>query len=270
MIGVKQKYGPWAIVTGASSGIGKEFANQLAASGVNVVLVARRGLLLEELAESLQSRYRVEVRFASLDLSQPTFLAQLELITKGLEIGLVISNAGGARMGAFDKIPVSDFEAMIHLNVMAQMKISHWFTARLIKEKRKGGLILVSSTTAFQGVPYCADYSAAKAYILNLGEALHYEFKHRGIDITVLVPGPTDAPGLTDNADADMMAHLPMKPQPAAGLVKEGLSALMKNKPTHIGGRMNRIMTSIMKIMMTRYAASVFWGKMMYKMVTLK
>jgi len=123
----------------------------------------------------------------------------------------------------------------------------------------KGGLILVSSTTAFQGVPYAADYSAAKAYILNLGEALNYEYKDKGINITVLVPDPTDTPGLNDSDDANMASNLPMKPQTVDSLVKEGLIALLKNKPIQIGSRMNRIMSSVMKTIMTRKGASAFW-----------
>ncbi|PCJ63614.1 MAG: short-chain dehydrogenase [Bacteroidetes bacterium] len=265
-----KKFGSWAVVTGASSGIGKEFAIQLAGKGINLILIARREPLLNELSKKLKNRYNVEVRFASVDLSKPNFLIEIENITKGLDIGLVVSNAGGARMGAFSKIPMMDFEAMIHLNVMAQMKISHWFSTRRIKERKKGGLLLVSSTTAFQGVPYAADYAAAKAYILNLGEALNFELKKEEINVTVLVPGPTDTPGLTENQDADMASHLPMKPQTVDELVTEGLKALLKNKPSHIGGSMNRIMAKVMKILMSRKAASAFWGKMMYKMVTIK
>ena len=266
----KEKFGPWAIVTGASSGIGKEFAQQIAASGINVILLARRESLLRELAESLKAKYKIEAKYGRIDLTEEDFLDQIETLTEGLQIGLVISNAGGARMGAFNKIPMSDFESMIRLNVTAQMKISHWFSSRLLKENRRGGLLLVSSTTAYQGVPYGADYSAAKAYILNLGEALNFELKDKGINVTVLVPGPTDTPGLTDNADADMVAHLPMKPQAVDKLVKEGLVALSKNKPTQIGGRPNRIMATLMKTMMSRNGASAFWGKMMHKMVVLK
>lgn len=265
-----KKFGSWAVVTGASSGIGKEFATQLASNGINLILLARREFLLNKLSEKLKTKFNIEVKYASVDLSKPDFLIAIENITKGLDIGLVISNAGGARMGAFSKIPMVDFESMIHLNVMAQMKISHWFSTRRIKEHKKGALLLVSSTTAFQGVPYAADYAAAKAYILNLGEALNFELKNDKINVTVLVPGPTDTPGLTENEDVDMVSHLPMKPQAADQLVTEGLNALLKNKPSHIGGRTNRIMAKAMKVLMSRKGASVFWGKMMYKMITIK
>ena len=267
---IKNNFGTWALVTGASSGIGKEFTYQLANQGINVVLIARRENLLEELAAELERVYGIQAKYLAMDLTGDTIIERIEEITTGLDVGFVVSNAGGARMGAFTKIPMSDFEVMIKLNVLAQMKISHWFTTRRIKENKKGGLLMVSSTTAFQGVPYGADYSAAKAYILNLGEALNFELKDKGISVTVLVPGPTNTPGLTENEDADMVAHLPMKPQAVDQLVKEGLTAILKNKPSHIGGSMNRVMASVMKTTMSRKGASVFWGKMMRKMVTIK
>jgi len=267
---VKNKFGEWAIVTGASSGIGKEFAFQLAGQGYNIILVARREHLLVELSSNLMQTFDIKADYVPLDLTDGNFINRLEEHTKKLDVGLVISNAGGARMGAFHKIPMVDFEAMIQLNVSAQMKISHWFTKRRIHENKQGGLLFVSSTTAFQGVPYGADYAAAKAYILNLGEALNYELKDKRMNVTVLIPGPTDTPGLTENEDADMVSHLPMKPQAVDALVKEGIIALLKNKPSHIGGRMNRIMARVMKITMSRKGASNFWGKMMYKMVIIK
>lgn len=267
---IKNNFGTWALVTGASSGIGKEFAIQLAKQGINVVLIARREILLQELSARLERDYNVLTKNLVLDLTSNDIIERIEEQTKDLEIGTVISNAGGARMGSFHKIPMTDFESMIKLNISAQMKISHWFTSRRIKENKKGGLLLVSSTTAFQGVPYGADYSAAKAYILNLGEALNFELKEKEINVTVLIPGPTDTPGLNDNKDADMAAHLPMKPQPPSELVQEGLQAILKNKPSHIGGRANRIMSRVMNLAMSRKGASTFWGKMMYKMVTIK
>ena len=262
---IKNIFGPWAIVTGASSGIGKEFAKQLASKGINLILIARRENLLKELSYDLKRIYGVEIKYLVMDLTDDNFIERMEDFTNGLDIGLVISNAGGARMGAFHKIPMADFESMIKLNVSAQMKISHWFTTRRIQENKKGGLLLMSSTTAYQGVPYGADYAAAKAYILNLGEALNYELKNKGINVTVLVPGPTDTLGLNENQDADMLTHLPMKPQTVDRLVKEGITALIKNKPSQIGGRMNRVMASVMKTVMTRYGATTFWGKMMHK-----
>jgi len=270
MKNIKEKFGPWAIVTGASSGIGKEFANQLASDGINLVLLARRENLLEELASKLQEQYAVQVKYLPLDLTSETFLEEIIDFTNGLDIRLLVSNAGVAYMGAFNKSPMEQLSRNLNLNVNTQMKLSHWFTSKLSTENKKGGLLLVSSTVAYQGIPYSANYSGAKSYVLNLGEALNVELRNKGINVTVLVPGPTDAPGLTDRTDADMVNNLPMKPQPVDQLVKEGLSALLKNKPSQIGGTLNRTMTKVMLRVMSRNQASAFWGKMVRKMVVAK
>ncbi len=267
---LKEKFGSWAIVTGASSGIGEEFSKQLAQNGFNLVLLARREELLRKLAQSLKDKYNVEIKYACVDLTSKNFLIQIEEMTKDIDVRFLISNAGALRMGAFHRIPMADFERTINLNVMAQMKISHWFTSYLVKGDKKGGLLLLSSTEAYQGIPYSADYAATKAYILNLGEALNFEFRDKGIHVCVLAPGPVDTPSLTENPDADVVKYLPMKPQAVDLVVKEGLLAILKNKPSHITGRMNRISTFIMKTFMSRKKATALWGKSMYKMVYLK
>lgn len=270
MKNLKRKFGPWAVVTGASSGIGKEFARQLVEQGFNVVLFARREALLRELASNLTAKHSVQVKYAPLDLTQGDFLDTMKQQVARLDVGLVVSNAGAAHMGAFTKLKVDDLDAMLKLNVTAQMKISHWFANRLIEASKAGGIILVSSSIAYQGTPYAANYSAAKAYILNLGEALNYELREHNINVSVLVPGPTDAPGLTERQDANMLDNLPMKPQPVDALVREGLRALAKNKPYQIGGGMNRFVTGMMGTVMSRAKASAFWGKKMQEMVHLK
>ncbi len=270
MKNLKEQIGSWAIVTGASSGIGEEFANQLAANGINLILLARRENLLKELSDKLTGKYGIKVKSLPLDLTDENFIDRIDKHVEGLKVGLLVSNAGGARMGAFTKIPMEDLEMMLRLNTTVHMKLSHWFSNRLIDNNQRGNLMMVSSTTAYQGVPYAANYAAAKAYILNLGEALNFELKDKGVNVTVLVPGPTRTPGLTENKDADMMSHLPMKPQEVDKLVNEGLRALLKNKPTQIGGAMNRVMDKVMKTTMSRKGASAFWGKMMKKMVTIK
>ncbi|MEO1486811.1 MAG: SDR family NAD(P)-dependent oxidoreductase [Bacteroidota bacterium] len=270
MESIKEKFGEWAIVTGASSGIGKEFAIQLAKEGINLLVLARREELLMELGQTLSNQYKVEVRIKKLDLTSENFIGEIENQISDIQVRLCISNAGAAFMGAFYRIPVSDLNSMVDLNVKSQLKIAHWFTTRLIKDKMKGGLLMVSSSIAYQGTPYAANYSAAKAYILNLGEALNYEMKEHGINVSVLVPGPTDAPGLTERTDSNMKDSLPMKPQPAHELVHEGLRALLKNSPYRIGGKTNRFITGMMGIIMSRKNASSFWGKKMKEMVYLK
>jgi short-subunit dehydrogenase len=270
MDSLKDKFGSWALITGASSGIGEEFAVQLAQTGFNLILLARREELLKELSARLINKYKIQVKYAKIDLTHDDFLQQIEKLVGDIEIRLLISNAGSMRMGAFCKIPMEDFEQTIRLNVLAQMKIAHWFTNSLLEKKLKGGLLMLSSGEAYQGIPYSADYSACKAYILNLGEALNYELRETGIYVTVLLPGPVDTISLTQNPDANVVEHLPVKPQSVDEVVKEGLQAIMKNKPTHIAGRNNRVSTFIMKTFMSRYKVTTIWGKTMYKMVHIK
>jgi uncharacterized protein len=138
----KRQFGPWAIVTGASSGIGKEFARQIAASGINVVLVARRDALLAELGRAIAQEFDVQYRALAMDLSQEGFIVRLADATKDLDIGLVVSNAGTPNPGEFLKLNRELLEATLRLNTMAHLEIAHHF-GRKLAERQRGGLILV-------------------------------------------------------------------------------------------------------------------------------
>ncbi len=133
----------------------------------------------------------------------------------------------------------------IGLNVKAHLDLMHHFGQKLAA-RRRGGLLLVASTSALQGTPFSADYGAAKAYVLSLGEALHVEFQKVGVNVTVLLPGATDTPMLSDAGfSADDLPSF-MKPMTTQRCVAEGLAALSANRVTHIAGRMNRIMAAVM------------------------
>ena len=260
-----KKYGTWAIVTGASSGIGKGFAEQLAKQGFNLVLVARRKNLLLELEENLQIAYPIKTQIIVSDLSADNFIDEIIHVIESLDIGLLISNAGDGVMGAFSKATFSELARMNKLNVSAHTELGHYFVNRLLRLNRAGGLLFVSSTASLQGVPYGANYSASKAYILNLAEGLNYELKQKNIDVTALLPGPTSTPGFHDRDDVDM-SKMPMKPMAVEAVVNEGLKALRKNKPSHIVGRMNRMMGTIGKRFMSRNSNVNMWGGLMKKM----
>jgi uncharacterized protein len=236
-------FGPWAIVTGASSGIGKEFARQLAASGLNPVLVARRRSTLESLGNDLAQTFGIQYRIVELDLTSDDFIRQLAEATQDLDIGLVISNAGTATTGDFLTIDQHIWEQDLRLNTKAHLDVAHHFGQHLAQRKR-GGLLLVSSTAALQGIPFSAEYSAAKAYVRTLGEALHVEFQRAGVHVTVLLPGATNTPLLA--ASGFDPKRLPVRPMSTQQCVAEGLAALSANHATHIAGRLNRILAAAM------------------------
>jgi short-subunit dehydrogenase len=238
----KHKFGPWAIVTGASSGIGEEFARQLAASGLNLVLVARRLPLLEAVGRGLAKQFGVEYRAVGVDLSDEGFLDTLVEATRDLDIGLVISNAGATVYGDFLTIERTSLHRSLHLNVTAHLNLIHHY-GRGLAQRGRGGVILVSAMGAAQGIPYMANDSGTKAFVLSLGEALHVEFQKFGLHVTVLLPSPTDTPVLAEfGFDAD---NLPMKPMSVEQCVDEGLAALGANRATHITGRMFRILAAL-------------------------
>jgi short-subunit dehydrogenase len=159
----KKRFGPWAVVTGASSGIGKEFARQIAASGINVVLVARRDALLAELGRAISQEFDVQYRALAMDLSQEGFIERLDDATYDLDIGLVVSNAGTGNPGEFLKHDRQLLQANLRLNTMAHLDITHHFGQKLC-ERRWGGIILVGALGAENGIPCMANEGGAKAY----------------------------------------------------------------------------------------------------------
>src|SRR5271154_4903070 len=245
----KKRFGPWALVTGASSGIGEEFARQIAASGINIVLVARREDLLKKVGVEFSKRYGVEHRVVVLDVSREDFIGQLASATDDLDIGLVVSNAGTGNPGEFLKLDRQLLQATLRLSTMALLDITPHFGAKLAN-RRRGGLILAGAMGAENGVPCMANDGAAKAYVHSLGEALHYEFKPLGVYVTVLAAGFTDT-AVLEKFGLDPKT-MPMKPMSVEQCVSEGLSGLLKNRSKVIPGRINRIMNALVPASLAR------------------
>jgi len=245
----KKRFGPWALVTGASSGIGKEFARQIAASGINVVLVARREKLLDEVGQGLANGFNVQYRNVVADLSQEGFLDKLAEATNDLDIGLVVSNAGTGNPGEFLKLDRQLHRTTLRVSTMAHLDITHHFGAKLVKRGR-GGLMLAGAMGAEAGVPRMANDGAAKAYVHSLGEALHYEFKPLGVYVTVL------AAGFTNTAVLEKFGlepkTMPMKPMSVEQCVSEALGGLRKNRSKVIPGRLNRILNALVPASLAR------------------
>lgn len=185
-----QKYGTWALITGASSGIGEEFSRQLAAMKFNLVLVARREDRLVRLAAELTKAYGVTVKTVCADLSKDDFLQAIAEATDSLDIGLLVNNAGFALTGDFLDHRLEDELSLLHVNCRAPLILAHHFGKRMVRNC-KGGIINVSSASAFMPLPRWTNYSSSKIYLLHFSEGLWFELKKRGVDVLALCPGST-------------------------------------------------------------------------------
>ncbi|MBL8951823.1 MAG: SDR family NAD(P)-dependent oxidoreductase [Myxococcaceae bacterium] len=205
--GLAERYGPWAVVTGASDGIGREMARVLGSSGLNVVLVARRRERLEALAAELRG-YGVDVKVEAADLGDLAELERVLTTCAGLDVGLLVASAGFGTSGSFLEQPLAAELTMLDVNCRAVVVMCHAL-GRQLAARGRGGLVLMSSLVAFQGVPRAAHYAATKAYVQSLAEGLHVELRPRGVEVLASAPGPIRS-GFGARADMQMgMAESP-------------------------------------------------------------
>jgi short-subunit dehydrogenase len=218
------RYGPAALVTGASSGIGASFASLLAAKGLDLVVVARRSQRLNDLAARLGNEHGVKVTVFQADLADATAAETILRATASLDIGLVVSNAGFGFKGSFDSGDPKTLADMLMVNCTTPMLLARGFVPRL-RKRAKGGLVLTSSVEGLIGCPYSAAYAASKAFVNSLGEALWGELNPEGIDVLTLCPGATDteAPRL-QGIDPATLRHL-MPPDEVARLTLDNLGS---------------------------------------------
>jgi short-subunit dehydrogenase len=188
----KHRYGPVALVTGASSGIGKAFAEELAALGLDLVLVARRLDRLEELAARLEPDHKLRVTTHRVDLADPMAASRILDLTSALDVGLVVSNAGFGMKGEHTRNDPQAMTDMLMVNCNMPMQLAHGFTPRL-RQRGRGGIIFTSSVEALMGIPYSAAYAASKALVNALGEGLWAELLPDNIDVLTLCPGATES-----------------------------------------------------------------------------
>ncbi len=186
---LRTRYGPRAVVTGASDGIGRACAQELAKAGFDLVLVARRRSVLDDLAAELRAHHRVAVEVVAADLSTSDGVAAVIEATVNLDVGLLVAAAGYGTSGEFLDGSLDVELAMIDVNCRAVAALSHAFGRRFAARGR-GGLVLFSSLVAFQGVARTANYAATKAYVQSLAEGLRLELRHRGVDVIASAPGP--------------------------------------------------------------------------------
>ena len=188
--GFLERYGPWAVVTGATSGIGRETAIELARMRFDLVIVARDEDALASLAQLLSDHYEVRVIVACADLGTEEGIRSALTTTVDLDVGLFVASAGFGTSGRFLDSDVETERELLRVNCAAVLAMTHDY-ARRLADRGRGGIVLLGSIVGFQGAPKSANYAASKAYIQSLAEALHIELKSDGVDIVVAAPGPT-------------------------------------------------------------------------------
>lgn len=238
---LNQKWGgKWALVTGASAGIGWELAKLLAAQRVNLVLTARRADRLQKLAADLSSKHGVHVEVFTSDLTRSESSREIFGFTsqKKLEIELLVNNAGFGVFGYIHQLPEERLLEMVQVNCAAVVQLTRLYSAPMV-ERRRGDILIVASTAAFQAVPFNSVYAATKAFDLLFAEGIAEELRPFGVNVCALCPGPT-------TTEFQQVANQPDRvfkvAETAEKVARVGLEALAKGKSYVISGAMNRLM----------------------------
>lgn len=248
----RERYGPWALVTGASAGLGAEFARQLAAKRINLILVARRKERLETLASELEGQYNVEVKAIAADLARSDFMSSIRPVLQTLELGLLVNNAGFGLVGNFLENDLERELEMLNVNCRAPLILAHEVGRQMVERKR-GGIIFVSSTSGFTVTPFMTHYAASKAYDLFLGEGLWSELKEHGVDVLALCPGGTRTE-FHELAGIKPFGAMPVEPVVSLALRKLG------KKISVIAGWHNRVMVYLAGHSLRRINATIAAG----------
>ncbi len=241
-----------ALITGASSGIGETFAQELAARKTNLVLVARSEDKLQKLANKLESEYQIQTDIIVQDLTAPAAANSVfeAIYEKGLTIDCLINNAGFGDYGAFAKRPLEKQVNMIQLNITALVALTHLFLVGM-QERKSGAIINVSSIGGFQPIPYMSVYAATKAFVLSFSEALWAENRDSGVKILALCPGPTESNffQIAEFPDSNKVVSSQQFTS-AEEVVKDALNALEKNQSNVVtGGLINQVIVNISRFL---------------------
>jgi short-subunit dehydrogenase len=249
MSNLLNRYGPVALVAGASEGIGAAFAKELAQSGFNLVLIARRAEPLEALAVALRAEFGRAIQTVALDLASPDLESRLREIVTTNDVGLLVYNAALSIIGPFLDTTISDHQRTIDVNARGPLVATH-VCGKHFAARGGGGVVLISSLTAFWGSAWVASYGSTKAFNLSLGEALAHELALQNIDVVVSCVGATSTPGFV-KATAGRKAPSSMTPDAVA---RETLAALPK-RGSFVPGRMNRFAQQLLTRAFPRAAA---------------
>lgn len=233
------------LITGASSGIGRELAWCFAESGSDVVLVARREDRLRELAAALEEKHGIGARVLAADLSDPDAPTDIHSRLAVSPIDVLVNNAGFGARGRFVDLPADRQMDMVQVNVSAVTQLARLFLPAML-ERGRGGIINVASTAGFQPGPSMAVYYASKAYVLSFSEALHEECKDTGVTVTCLAPGPTPTE-FQERASAERVLVSQMNPTPVDFVARAGFDGFRAGKALVVPGVTNRIGTMLVR-----------------------
>ncbi len=247
-----ERYGTWALVAGASEGLGASFSRQLARKGLDLLLLARRPEPLEELAQSLRRESGVQVRTASVDLGAEDLLQRISELTNELDLGLLVYNAAYAPIGAFLECELEDHLKVVDVNVRGPLTLAHYFGKRFVKRGR-GGIILMSSMSGMQGTAMVANYAASKAYDMVLAEGLWRELGRAGVDVLACVAGATLTPNY-ESSTPKLPQNWLGRPMDPDDVTEQALRDLGRT-PTGVSGGRNRFAATLLRRLLPRRAA---------------
>ncbi|HEX6290393.1 MAG TPA: SDR family oxidoreductase [Herpetosiphonaceae bacterium] len=257
--------GTYALVTGASSGLGVDFARQLAARGCNLILVARREQQLRAVQQEIAQRYGVDVTIIPMDLAQTNAPQVLydQIKESGKTVDVLINNAGYGLYGAFTEIAWEREKNMLELDIITLMHLTKLFVKDMVA-RNFGFLLLVASIGAYQPSPLYASYSAAKSFVLNFGEALNYELRSTNVRCTVLSPGITATEFLKVSGQQPSR-YQRMAMMQSADVTRIGIESMLKGRPSVVPGRLNALTVWSNRLIPRRLSAAIA-----YRLMTVK
>lgn len=260
-----KKYGPSAVVTGGARGLGKSLALEFASQGLHVILI---DILEKELAETtneIEKQYGVQAKAIHADLSDLRQIPRIINECAAYEVGLFCCNHAASHLFPDGKLrlwletSIEDLRAMMTINLSSSLELLYHFTQEMSTRKH-GGIVLVSSGGALTGAPYLAQYSATKAFLLNLGESLWWELKRDGIDVLTVLPGLTKTPGMLKFINSVGKEKMPM--MPSEEVARHAISSLGKKIHLVPGGR-NRLQAFLTAKLLPRKLSVSSMGKLL-------
>lgn len=254
---LKQKYGPTALVAGASEGLGAAFATYLASEGMDVILAARRREPLQKLASTLENKYKVSAGFITCDMTELNATDQVQQQLGDKEINLLVYNVGLSYIGRFEQNSIDNHQKIACSNMLTPLTMLHVFGDAMLK-KGHGAIIMMGSLAGFQGSGFLSVYAATKAFNRTLAEGLWYEWKYRGVDVIACCAGATSTPNFMNTKPGDAGFFAPRIQTPEE-VVEECFKHLGKC-PSFISGTGNKIASFIMQKILTRKMAINIMG----------